>query len=43
MLNSEKGSKIENVFFGLTVVMSFFAYIIYRYFMMEPPTSTTQL
>ena len=43
MLNSEKGSKIENVFFGLTVVISFFAYIVYRYFMMEPPTSTTLL
>ena len=41
MLYSPKGSKIENVFFGLTLILSFFAYIVYRYFMMEPPTNTS--
>ena len=36
LMHSEKASKIENVFFYITVVLSIFGYIFYRYFKLNP-------
>lgn len=35
MVNSEKDSKMENVFFAITIALSLFGYFVYSYFRIE--------